>query len=217
LLWKDHHAKQRQKIATTVFFGENAKGSSPKWGDLEDEEEVQIAPLWNYNATSEENASSSAATPAEKSNNGTPSGKEEMEPNPAESTIQNEADPSNATPKSPEKFKVFLKDKLRERQHTLVPSAPNSPSRGKPPASPRENVEDEVMQVDSQGNSLTIPPHLAEQIDGIQEEEVKPERLLLHELYARQLRGELNSIDDVRNTFDTIMGADFDGIDVLFV
>jgi hypothetical protein len=73
------------------------------------------------------------------------------------------------------------------------------------------------MQVDSQGNSLTIPPHLAEQIDEIQEEEVRPERLLLHELHARQLRGELNSIDDVRITFETVMGAGFDGIDVLFV
>ena len=98
-----------------------------------------------------------------------------------------------------------------------MPSAPNSPSREKPPASPREIVEDEVMQVDTQGNSLTIPQHLAERIDEIQEEEVRPESLLLHELHSRQLRGELNSIDDVRITFETVMGADFDGIDVLFV
>ena len=64
---------------------------------------------------------------------------------------------------------------------------------------------------------MIIPPHLAEQIDDIQEEEVKPERLLLHELHARQLRGELNSIDDVRITFETVMGADFNVIDVVFV
>jgi hypothetical protein len=73
------------------------------------------------------------------------------------------------------------------------------------------------MQVDSQGNNLTVPPHLSEQIDEIQEEEVKPERLLLHELHSRQLRGELNSIDDVRITFETVMGANFSGIDVVFV
>jgi hypothetical protein len=131
--------------------------------------------------------------------------------------MQREADRSVATPEATEKFKVFLKDKLQERQHALVPSAPNSPSRENPPASPREIVEDEVMQVDSQGNSLTIPPHLSEQIDEIQEEEVKPERLLLHELRSRQLRGELNSIDDVRITFETVMGANFSGIDVVFV
>ncbi len=65
---------------------------------------------------------------------------------------------------------------------------------------------------------MIIPPHLAEQIDDIQEEEVKPERLLLHELHSRQqLRGEVNSIDDVRITFETVMGADFAGIDVVFV
>ena len=216
LLWKDHHDKQRQKSATTAFFEENAKGSSPKWGDLEDEE-IQSAPLWNYNATTEDNASSSAATPAEKSNNGTPSGKEEIEPNPAKSTTQNEADTPDATPKSSEKFKAFLKDKLQERQHALLPSASNPPSREKPPASPRENVEDEVMQVDSQGNSLTIPQHLAELIDGSQEEEVGLESLLLPELHARYLRGELNSIDDVRITFEAVMGADFSGMDVVFV
>ncbi len=44
-------------------------------------------------------------------------------------------------------------------------------------------------------------------------EEVRPERLLLHELHARQLRGELNSIDDVRTTFETVMGANFSGIE----
>ncbi len=73
------------------------------------------------------------------------------------------------------------------------------------------------MQVDSQGNSLSIPSHLAEQIDDIQEEEVRPERLLLHELHSRHLRGELNSIDDVRITFETVIGVDFNGIDVVFV
>jgi hypothetical protein len=31
------------------------------------------------------------------------------------------------------------------------------------------------------------------------------------------LRGELNSIDDVRITFETVMGANFSGIDVVFV
>ena len=60
LRWKDHHAKQAQKSDKTVFFEENAKDSSPKWGDLDDEEDMQNAPLWNYNATTEENASSSA-------------------------------------------------------------------------------------------------------------------------------------------------------------
>jgi hypothetical protein len=62
--------------------------------------------------------------------------------------VQKEADRSDATSGTSERFKVFLKDKLQEGQHALVPSAPNSPSREKPPASPREIVEDEVMQVD---------------------------------------------------------------------
>jgi hypothetical protein len=35
-------------------------------------------------------------------------------------------------------------------------------------------------------------------------------------LHSRQLRGELNSIDDDRITFETVMGADFAGIDVVF-
>jgi hypothetical protein len=159
----------------------------------------------------------SVATPAEKSKNGTSSGKDEKDLNSAVSPMQKETERSDATPETSERFKTFLKDKLQERQHALVPSAPNSPSREIPPASPREIVEDEVMQVDSQGNSLSIPSHLAEQIDDIQEEEVKPERLLLHELHSRHLRGELNSIDDVRITFETVMGVDFNGIDVVFV
>jgi hypothetical protein len=145
--WKEHHANQAQKSARTVFFEENAKGSSPKWGD-QDDEEIPSAQRWNYNATNEENASSSAATPAEKSKDGSPSGKDEIDPNAAESLMRKEADRSVVTPEAAEKFKVFLKDKLQERQHALVPSAPNSPSREKPPASPREIVEDEVMQVD---------------------------------------------------------------------
>ncbi len=138
LLWKDHHAKQAQKCDKTVFFEENAKDSSPKWGDLDDEEDMQNAPLWNYNATTEENASSSAVASAEKSKKGTPSVKDGIDPNFSESLIQKEADPSDAIPKSSEKFKVFLKDKLQERQHTLVPSAPNSPGREKVPHLPEK-------------------------------------------------------------------------------
>jgi hypothetical protein len=80
LLWKEHQFKQVQKSATTAFFQENAKGSSPKWGDLEDEE-TPSAPLWNYNATTEENASSSAAASAEKSKKGSPAGKDEIDSN----------------------------------------------------------------------------------------------------------------------------------------
>ena len=91
-----------------------------------------------------------------------------MEPNPDESTMQKEAERSDAIPKPSEKFKVFLKDKLQERQHALVPSAPNSPSREKPSTPLEEVAEDEVLQVDSQGNSLSLPPHLAAQIDAIQ-------------------------------------------------
>jgi hypothetical protein len=135
--------KSSTKECKNVFFEENAKDSSPKWGDQDDEEDMQNAPLWNYNATTEENASSSAAASAEKSKKGSPAGKDEIDPNFAESLMQIEADLSDATPKSAEKFKVFLKDKLRERQHTLVPSAPNSPSRENPPSASREIVEDE--------------------------------------------------------------------------
>ena len=125
LMWQDHPSPltqlptwsmPAQKSAKTVFFEENDKSSSPKWGD-QDDEEFPIAPLWNYGALNEENASSSAATPAEKSNNGTPSGKDEIDPNTAESPVQKEADRSGATPETSERFKVFLKDKLQERQH----------------------------------------------------------------------------------------------------
>ncbi len=69
--------------------------------------------------------------------------------------------------------------------------------------------EDEVMQVDAQGNNLTIPQDLAGQIDAIQEEEVDPESLLLPEMNSRHLRGELNSIEDVRITFETLLDANF--------
>jgi hypothetical protein len=77
-----------------------------------------------------------------------------------------------------------------------------------PLGSPREDLEDDVMQVDTQGNTLTIPQDLAERIDAIQEEEVDPESLLLQEMYSRHLRGELNSIEDVRATFETLLGED---------
>jgi hypothetical protein len=33
LMWKKHPSVPAQKSAKTVFFEENAKGSSPKWGD----------------------------------------------------------------------------------------------------------------------------------------------------------------------------------------
>jgi hypothetical protein len=55
---------------------------------------------------------------------------------------------------------------------------------------------------------LTIPLDLAERIDAIQEEEVDPESLLLQEMYSRYLRGDLNSTDDVRTTFETLLGED---------
>jgi hypothetical protein len=88
-----------------------------------------------------------------------------------------------ATPAVENTFKEFLTAKLQEKPHVLahLPPVPMD--------------KDEVIQVDERGNSL-------------QEEEVKPENLLLEELHARQLRGELNSIDDVRSTFDTVMGAE---------
>ncbi len=73
---------------------------------------------------------------------------------------------------------------------------------------PREDPEDEVMQVDAQGNNLTISLDLAEQIDAIQDEEVYSESLLLQEMYSRYLRGDLNSTDDVRATFETLLGED---------
>jgi hypothetical protein len=221
LLWKEHHSKQTPKSAKTVFFEENAKGLSPKWGD-QDDEEFPIAPLWNYGALNEENASSSAVVPAEKSKDGPLSGNEEKAPSADESQPLSDIGRhliSRMKPGTAEKFKAFLADKLQERQHALVPLAPGSPSLVLPSVSPgniaeKEDMqvaEDEVMQVDSQANGLTIPPHLAEQIDEIQEEEVKPKRLLLHELHSRHLRGELNSIDDVRITFEAVMGEDFSG------
>jgi hypothetical protein len=37
LMWQEHPSMQAQKSAKTVLFEENAKGSSPKWGDQEDE------------------------------------------------------------------------------------------------------------------------------------------------------------------------------------
>jgi hypothetical protein len=202
---------------------------------LEDEE-TPNAPLRNYNATNEENASSSAATPAEKSKDGSRSQNWEKAIGPDESQPLSDIGRnllSRMKPDTAEKFKAFIADKLRERQHALVPLASGSPSLALPPVSSgniagkeimqvaedkimqvaedkvMQVAEDEVIQVDSQGNSLTIPQHLAEQIDGSQEEEVRPESLLLHELHSRQLRGELNSIDDVRITFETVMGADF--------
>ncbi len=55
---------------------------------------------------------------------------------------------------------------------------------------------------------MFMPLDLAEQIDAIQEEEIDPESLLIQEMYLRQLRGDLNSIDDVRITFETLLGAD---------
>jgi hypothetical protein len=227
LLWKDHHAKQAQKSDKTIFFEENAKGSTQKWGDIDDEE-TPSAPLWNYNATNEENASSSAATPAEKSKDGHPSQNWEQAIGPDESQPLSEIGRnllSKMEPDTAEKFKAFITDKLRERQHALVPLAPGSLSLALPPTSSGNSAgkeimqvaEDEVMHVDSQGNSLTFPQHLAEQIDASQEEEVRPESLLLHELHSRQLRGELNSIDDVRITFESVMEPDFSGIDVVFV
>jgi hypothetical protein len=149
LMWQEHPSMQAQKSAKTVFFEENTKGSSPKWGDQEDED-IRTAPLWNYNTTTEENASSSPAMSAERSNNGAHSGKDEKDPNSAESQLQKEVDRPEATPETAEKFQVFLKEKLQERQHALVPSAPNSPIRANHPASRREIIEDEVMQVDSQ-------------------------------------------------------------------
>jgi hypothetical protein len=123
--------------AKTVFFEENDKGSSPKWGDQEDED-IQIAPLWNYNATTEENASSSPVISAAKSNNGSCVGKDEIDPtsSSAESQSPEVVDRSDVsltpnrqdiaskmTPEAGEKFKTFLKDKLQERQHIL--SDPN--------------------------------------------------------------------------------------------
>ncbi len=193
---------------SSLKSNKNAKGSPKKWGD-EDDEDMQSAPLWNYNATTEDNASSSAAMSAEKSNNASPSGKDEKDPNSAESKLQKGVNRSDATPEAVEKFKEFLKGKLQERRHPLSHSPTNSPGRVNPLGSPREDLEDEVMQVDAQGNTLAIPQDLTEQIDAIQEEEVDPESLLLQEMYSLHLRGEFNSIEDVRITFETLLGAEF--------
>jgi hypothetical protein len=58
---------------------------------------MQNAPLWNYNATTEENASSSAAMSAEKSKNGSPSGKDEKDPSSTESQLPEVVDRSDAS------------------------------------------------------------------------------------------------------------------------
>jgi hypothetical protein len=96
LMWLEHPSMQAQKSAKTVFFEENVKGSSPKWGDQEDED-IQSAPLWNYNATTEENASSSASMSAEKSKNGSLSGKDAKDPSSAESQSPEAVDRSDAS------------------------------------------------------------------------------------------------------------------------
>jgi hypothetical protein len=72
------------------------------------------------------------------------------------------------------------------------------------------------MLADAPGNNLTIPQDLADQIDAIQEEEADAESLLLPEMYSRHLRGELNSVEDVRITYETLMGPNF-GISENFV
>jgi hypothetical protein len=179
-----------QKSAKAVFFEENAKGSPPKWGN-DDDEEMQNAHLWNYNAASKDNASPSAAMSAEKSNNGSPSGKDEKDPNSAESQLLKGVNSFDATPEAAGNFKAFLKDKLQERQHLLSQSPSGSPGHGNLLGSPREDPGDEVMQVDAQGNNLTIPQDLAEQIDAIQEEKINPESLLLQEMYSRHLREDV--------------------------
>jgi hypothetical protein len=171
-------------------------------GAIKDDEGMQNSPLRNYNATTEENASSSAAIPAEKSNNGSPSGKDEQDPTSAQLCRKG----------SP----LWIRGKLQEKWHTLSHSPPNSPGKVNPPGSTRENLEDEVMQVDAQGLALAIPQDLAERIDGIQEKEVDPESLLLPEMYSRHVRGELNFIEDVRSTYETLMGPSF-GITESFV
>jgi predicted FMN-binding regulatory protein PaiB len=93
LMWQDHPSSlaqlptwsmPAQKSAKIVFFEENDKSSSPKWSD-QDDKEVPIAPLWNYGAPNEENASSSAATSAEKSKDVPLSEKEEKAPSAEES------------------------------------------------------------------------------------------------------------------------------------
>jgi hypothetical protein len=104
--------------------------------------------------------------------------------------------------------KQWVRGKLQERQHALSHSPPGSPGRVNPLGSPREDPEDEVMQVDAQRNNLTIPLDLAEQIDAIQEEEVGPESLLFQKMHSRYLRGDLNTTDDVRATFETLLGED---------
>ncbi len=168
------------------------------------------------------------------STNGSPSQKDEQDSTSAESQLHRGELPgytvkgclgkfessgrinrSGAIPQAREKFEQFLKGfpqwvqgKLQERQHALSHSPPNSPGRVKPLGSPREDAEDEVMQVNSQGNNFTIPQDLAEQIDAINEEEVDPESLLLGELHSRYLHGELNSADYVRTTFETLLSAD---------
>jgi hypothetical protein len=89
-----------------------------KWDD-EDEDEHTLSGPPNT-TTIDGNASSSVDMHAEKSNNGSHAGKDEMNPNSAESQVQKEVECSDATPETAEKFNVFLKDKLQERQHELA-------------------------------------------------------------------------------------------------
>jgi hypothetical protein len=217
LTWQEHPSMladlrpwsmPAQKSAKTVFFEENAKGSTQKWGDGDDED-MNDSPQKNdegcsdskdgdegnkgHNAITEESASSSSVV-TENSKNSSLSGKDEQDPTSAQQCRKG----------SPQ----WVRGKLQERQHPLSHSPPNSPGRVNPLGSPREDPEDEVMQVDAQGNNLTMPLHLAEQIDAIQEEEVDPESLLLQEMHSRRLRGELNSTDDVLTTFENLLGED---------
>jgi hypothetical protein len=153
LMWQEHPSVPAQKSAKTVFFEESAKGSSQKWGDAEDED-MNDSPQKNdegssdskdgddgnkgHDATSEESASSSVVVVTEKSNKGSPSGKDEQDPALAKQCRKG----------SP----LWVRGKMQEGQHALSHSPPNSPGRVSL-GSPREDPEDEVMQIDAQGNT----------------------------------------------------------------
>ncbi len=139
----------------------NDKGSS----DSKDEDEGNKG----HNVVTEERASSSSVV-TEKSNNGSPSGKDEQDPTSSPLERMNKIPPLQisvvkALHTSAEQCRKgspqWVLGQLQERQHALSHSPLGSPGRVNPLGSPREDPEEEVMQVDAQGNSLTIPLYLA--------------------------------------------------------
>jgi hypothetical protein len=142
-MWQEHPSMlaqlptwsmSAQKSAKTVFLEESAKGSSQKWGDADDED-MNDSPQKNdegssdskdgddgnkgHNATIGESASCSVVV-TEKSNNGSPSGKDEHDPTSAQQCRKGSLQ--------------WVRGKLQERQHPLSHSPADSPGRVNPPS-----------------------------------------------------------------------------------